>query len=165
MKKVLKVINEMVKDGVIYDYAIGGGIGAMFYTEPFLTYDIDIFVLLKEIKSNIILLTPIYEYLKREGYKWKGEHIVIEGIPVQFIPADELEQEAIKNAREISYEGIKTKIIAPEYLIAIFIRAGRDKDIEKTRKILKETKINKKLLNNILKKYGLIKKFNLLIKK
>ncbi|MCM8820377.1 MAG: nucleotidyltransferase [Candidatus Omnitrophica bacterium] len=165
MRETIKVINKMVKEGLFNDYAIGGGIATMFYIEPFLTYDIDIFLLLEHWKGNVVLLTPVYDYLKEAGYKWKGEHIIVEGVPVQFIPADELEKEAIKNARRIVYEGVKTKIIGPEYLIAILLRAGRKKDIEKIEKILDEVKIDKKILNDILTRYGLDESFRAFLKK
>jgi len=104
LRNTLKIINELKKKKLIKDYAIGGGIAALFYIEPFLTYYLDIFVILpsKEInKKKLILLSPIFEYLASKGYSWRGEHIIIEGIPVQFIPADPLEEEAIKNAKEI----------------------------------------------------------------
>jgi predicted nucleotidyltransferase len=81
------------------------------------------------------------------------------GIPVQFIPADELEEEAVRNANQIEYEGIKTKVIKPEYLIAILLRSGRKKDVEKVERLLEQTEIEKKKLNDILRKYQLNKKF------
>ena len=44
MKATLQVINQMVADKVIADYAIGGAIGAIAYLEPFLTQDVDVFI-------------------------------------------------------------------------------------------------------------------------
>ena len=164
MRNTLKIINELKKKKLIKDYAIGGGIAALFYIEPFLTYYLDIFVILpsKEInKKKLILLSPIFEYLASKGYSWRGEHVIIEGIPVQFIPADPLEEEAIKNAKEIKYEGIRTKIITPEYLIAIFLRAGRKKDLEKIERFFEEVEIDKVKLKKILIKFNLKEKFDL----
>jgi hypothetical protein len=37
MKETLKVINQMVKRGVIEKYGIGGAIAAIYYLEPFET--------------------------------------------------------------------------------------------------------------------------------
>jgi hypothetical protein len=34
-KQTFAVINQMVADGAIEDYALAGAIGAMFYVEPF----------------------------------------------------------------------------------------------------------------------------------
>ncbi len=156
MVNVIKAINRMVEKGLIDDYAIGGGIAAMFYIEPFLTYDVDIFILIEQgKKGRIILLSPVYNYLNGRGYPWKGEHIIIEGIPVQFIPADELETEAVRNARKILFKGIATKIVKPEYLIAILLKAGRKKDLHKIEKILEEAKVDRKKLKEILAKYDL----------
>lgn len=161
MKKTLMLINELKEEGLIEDYAIGGGIAALFYIEPFLTYDLDIFIIpaQKTEKKGVISLSPIFAYLKTKRCTWKGEPIVIEGVPVQFIPADELEEEAVKNARRIEYKGVKSKVIRPEYLIAILLRAGRKKDIEKIETLLEGTGVNRTNLEEILDKFDLKDKF------
>jgi hypothetical protein len=164
MKKTLKIINELKKKGLIEDYAIGGGIAAIFYVEPFLTYDLDIFIIpsKKERRRNLISLSSIFDYLKDKGYFWSGEHIIIEGIPVQFIPADKLEEEAVKEAKQVRYEGIKTKVMTPEYLTSILLRAGRKKDMEKIEKLLQQAKVDMKKLKGILHRHGLSEKIKLL---
>jgi len=164
MKKTIQVLNQLQKKGLIKDYAIGGGIATIFYVEPFFTYDLDVFIIPSGMakEQNLILLSPVYNYLETKGYKWKGEHIIIEGIPVQFIPANELEEEAITNARKIGYEGVKTRVMTPEHLVALLLRAGRKKDLGKIEKLLEQTRIDRRKLGAILRKYGLDKKFSLL---
>jgi len=44
MKAVFQLLNAMVHDGEVQNYAIGGAIAAVFYVEPFATQDIDVFV-------------------------------------------------------------------------------------------------------------------------
>lgn len=85
-------------------------------------------------------------------------------MPVQFIPADEIEKEAVECAREIEYEGVKTKVLTLEYLIVILLRAGRRKDIEKVERLLEQTGIDRKKLNEILNKFDLKERFNALHK-
>jgi len=163
MKKTLQVLNELKEKKLIKDYAIGGGIGAIFYIEPVLTYDLDVFILLPSRlkKRNLIILSPIFDYLKKKNYQWKGEHVIIEGLPVQFIPSNGLETEAIKDAKKINYQGVKTKIIRPEYLITLFLKAGRRKDKEEVRMLLEQAKINREKLKRVLEKYKQRKKLNL----
>jgi len=74
MKKTLEIINELKQNGLIKDYAIGGGIATIFYVEPFFTFDLDVFIIAakKEKKKNIILLSPIFDYLEDKGYQWQG---------------------------------------------------------------------------------------------
>jgi hypothetical protein len=69
---------------LLKDYAIGGGIGALFYIEPFLTYDLDVFIILpkENNEEDLISLSPISDYFEKRKYSWSGEHIIIEGIPV-----------------------------------------------------------------------------------
>ncbi|NMB99204.1 MAG: hypothetical protein GYA35_02865 [Thermoanaerobaculaceae bacterium] len=106
-----------------------------------------------KVKEGVINLSPIYEYLESKGGKWKGEHIIVKGVPVQLILADELEEEAVGNAKSISYEGEPTKVFSPEYLIAVLKRAGRKKDLEKVERLIEETEIDKNKLKDIFKRY------------
>lgn len=60
MEKTIKIINELIEDGVIKHYAIGGAIASIFYTEPIATYDLDIFFIFD------ISLTPIYQWMEKK---------------------------------------------------------------------------------------------------
>ena len=161
MKKAIEVMNELKKKKLIKDYAIGGAIAALRWVEPFFTQDLDIFVILEEQtnEKGLILLSPIYEYLKKKGYIWEKHWVVIEGVPVDIFPADALEKQAIEEAMEIEYEGVKTKVIIPEYLIALFLRANREKDKRKIQMLLDQVEIDTAKLNKILVEYELEEKF------
>ncbi len=69
---------------MIKDYAIGEAIAALYYVEPLLTYDLYIFFI--PVEESLDVLSPIYNHLKKIGYKTHKEHMIIEGVPVQFIP-------------------------------------------------------------------------------
>ena len=159
MKKTLEIINELKENGLIRDYAIGGAIGTLRWTETFFTRDLDIFITFRpKERKRVIDLSPIYNYLKNKGYRWQGQWVVIEGIPVDFIPADELGEEAIKDAQQVEIQGVKTKVFKPEYLIASFLIAGRDKDTRKIQMLFEQTKVDKNKLINILDKHDLKEK-------
>jgi hypothetical protein len=87
VEKTLTVLNNLKKKGLIKRYAIGCGIAVLFYAEPILTYDLDVFCLPPKEGGKLITLSPIYEHLQGKGYKTDGEHIIIEDLPVRFIPA------------------------------------------------------------------------------
>ena len=165
MDKVLGIINELVREDLIKDYAIGGGIAIVFYIEPILTYDIDVFYIPIYEEDVLITLKPIYDFLREKGYRESKEHVEIEGIPVQFIPVyNELIKDAVKDAVEIKYKDTKTKIVKVEYLIAILLQTNRPKDKERVLRIMDEANVDKKSLKQILKKYALSDKFKLLMK-
>jgi len=67
MRKTLEVLNALVADGVIRRYAIGDAAAAVFYMEPFLTYDLDVFVLLPANEGGISSLSPIYRATEKLG--------------------------------------------------------------------------------------------------
>lgn len=159
MKAVLQVLNQLKEKGLIRDYAIGGAVAALRWTEPFFTQDLDVFVVVEPTPGGLIILTPIYEYFQNQGYAWKGHWIVVEGIPVDLFPAGPLEAEAIEQAVEVEYEGVRVKVMTPEYLIALFVRAGREKDWTKIRMLLEQSDVNNNRLREILERYGLLETF------
>lgn len=79
--------------------------GATFYVEPLLTFDLDVFAFLPHGTAGLVSLAPLYEALRARGYTEEGECVVIEGVPVRFLPAHgPLLEEALREARETSYE-------------------------------------------------------------
>jgi hypothetical protein len=160
MDKTLKVLNELERSGIIERYAIGGAIAAMFYTEPIATYDLDVFVLLAEIPTGLISLSPVYEYLRRKGYKGHEDHVLIEGTPVQFIPAyNDLVEEAVKEAVEKRYKRVGTRVLRAEHLLAIMLQTGRPKDKTRMTQLLEGAGIDMNYLRGILRRHGLKEKW------
>lgn len=130
----------------------------MYYVEPLLTYDLDIFFIPAE--DRIDVLSPIYDYLKGKGCKIQREHIMIEGIPVQFIPVyNELIKDAVLRAKEVKYGRMKTKVLGLEYLAAIMLQTNRTKDRQRLVKIFQEAKVDLRLLKKILKKFSLLENY------
>ena len=89
MKHAIEVLNQLVSDGVIRDYAIGGAMGATFYLEPISTMDLDVFVLFED-ETDLAPLQPIYRALSVMGFhpdEHERECVNIGGTPVQFLPA------------------------------------------------------------------------------
>ncbi|HEY0321066.1 MAG TPA: hypothetical protein VGC66_08950 [Pyrinomonadaceae bacterium] len=160
MKESLKVINRMVRAGVIEEYAIGGAVAAIYYVEPFDTADLDVFVQVKATGSDLMILAPIYEYLIKQGYKAKGEFIYIESLPVQFLPVfNSLTAEAVKKAQPIKFARVTTRIMRPEYLVAIMLDTGRPKDYLRISMFLEHSAVNMRQLHSVLRRHGLMKKW------
>lgn len=154
MDKTLRVIEEMARLGIIKAYAIGGGIAATYYIEPVLTYDLDVFF--APVREGVDVLAPIYEYSKERGYVSEAEAILIEGFPVQFIPAyNELVREAVADAAILQYRDVKAKVVKAEYLVAIALQTGRAKDRERVVRLLEEARLDRAFLEGILEKHGL----------
>ena|SRR5256885_15921018 len=160
MKETLKVINRMVKDGVIEEYAIGGAVAAIYYLEPFDTADLDIFVQVNITGSDLMILSPIYEYLIKQGYKAKGDFIYVEDMPVQFFPVfNPLTEEALRKAQTIKYARVTTRVMRAEHLVAIMLDTGRPKDYLRISMFLEEGAVNMRQLHAVLKRHSLMKKW------
>ena len=155
MKAALAVLNELEAEGVLGRYAIGGAMGALFYAEPVTTFDLDIFVVLPKSGSGLLTLEPLYEALRQRGYA-AGEFVMIEGVPVQFLPAyNPLLEEALAQARPDDLEDVPTRILTVEHLIAIAVQTNRPKDRLRVQVLLKEGNPDLDALGDICRRHDL----------
>src|SRR5437762_12232264 len=105
MRRTLEILNELEREGVFSRYAIGGAMAATFYTEPVLTFDLDVFVLLSASTGKLVSLASTYEALRQRGYKEEKECVLIEGVPGQFLPAyNAVIEDVLTQGRELAYE-------------------------------------------------------------
>ena len=160
MEKTLQLLNTLEHDGIVRRYAIGGAMAATFYAEPALTFDLDIFVILPQAQPAGVLLslTPLYEDLRRRGYVEEGDCVLIEGVPVQFLPAyNTLIEEALTEARETLYEHTPTRVLRAEHLlaIAIAVQTGREKDRQRVRLLTEQAPMDSGYLSGVLARHGL----------
>src|SRR5438552_17458566 len=151
---VLRSANELVSAGLIEDYALGGALAAIYYVEPFTTYDADIIFVATD-KTLTAGIPAIYSHLQSKGWRVEREHLLIKDFPVQFLVASGLTEEAVRNAKQIEYEGVPAKVFQPEYIIAIAASVGRHKDLARIEQLLKQAKIDKAVLDDILQRYNL----------
>ena len=98
------------------DYAIGGGIAAVYYLEPYHTDDLDIFIPVSAVafgEAGLVSLEPIYSYLKSLGYAAVKEGVMIEGWLVQFIPTFETVQDEALRTRASEVWRDHNQVILP----------------------------------------------------
>jgi hypothetical protein len=157
MKETFAVLNQMVADGAIENYALAGAVGAMFYVEPFSTHDIDVLVVIPETEGKLIAELPGWKYLSSHGYsEIRGEGIVIESWPVQFLPvSNPLESEAYLKAEGQNLDGVIVRVVQPEHLVAMMLTLGRLKDFARIQMFLSQDAVNSEVLNDILLRHGL----------
>ena len=169
MERVLQVLNQMQADGVVENYAIGGGIAAIYYIEPYDTKDLDIFIPVSAVtvgKAGLLSLQPIYSYLANLGYRAVKEGVLIEDWLVQFIPVSEsTQEEALINARDAKYGNTKTRVFSPECLAAELLRSGRLKDQVRVAALMDSGKMDMNTFRGMVTKHALEDKWNRFLKK
>src|SRR5476649_1748172 len=114
---VLRAANGLVAAKLVEDWALGGALAAIYYVEPFTTYDADIFFIPKD-QGLAAGIPAIYAHLQAQGWQVEREHLLIRGFPVQFLAASGLTEEAVREAEIIDYEGVPAKIFRAEHIIA-----------------------------------------------
>ena len=154
----LRALNEMRGEGVIEEYAIAGAMALVFWTEPVPTYDLDVLVFLPSAPGSLVSLDGVYRWASECGYEARKEHILIEGVPTQFVPSPtSLADEAIRTAAQLDYEGVATRVVVPEYLIALYLEPGArtPKRRERAAMLLEWKGLNRERLDAILDEHGL----------
>lgn len=134
-------------EGVIGKYAIGGAFAATLLDEPIATADVDIFFLFERAGEGLVLdMSHIYEFARRRGFKADHEFIVIHGWLVQFVEsgADPLWRDAVSAPQIVEVGTVEVPVIKPEFLVAMWLSAGRPKDYEKIARFIESGLVNEK---------------------
>src|ERR1700752_3825510 len=124
---VLRAANGLVAAKLVEDWALGGALAAIYYVEPFTTYDADIFFIPAD-KGLTAGIPAIYAHLQSQGWQVEREHLLVRGFPVQFLAAGGLTEEAVREAERIEFEGVPARIFRAEHIVAIAVKLGRQKD-------------------------------------
>jgi hypothetical protein len=155
--EVFAAIQRMKDEGLVKEYALGGAMALIFWSEPVATFDVDIFVILDS-PEVLVSLAPIYGWAARQGYPTKAEHIIIAEVPVQVIPAhNAVAVEAIERAVELDYQEQRVRVIRLEYLIAMYLEpnARSQKRLLRVAALLEEGEVDRAALDDLLKRHNL----------
>src|SRR5262249_16184492 len=129
VRRVLGAMAEAEKAGIIGNFAITGGMAITYHSEPVYTLDLDVLAFIP-CTSGLINLGPIYEFFKARGAATSGQYLLIDGLKFQFIPAaTPLESESLECAITATEAEGAFRVIDLEYLIALKLAAGRNKDL------------------------------------
>ena len=154
LDEIFASANSLRASGAIIEYSLGGALAAIRYTEPFTTYDADIFFIPAD-TSLTAGIPAIYEQLRSRGHSVDREHTIIRGFPVQWLATGDLTEEAVREAIEIEVDGVVGRVFRVEYLVAIAAKVGRGKDRVRIEQFLQQTEIDRAFLDGILARYQL----------
>ena len=74
---------------------------------------------------TLVSLDTLYDWAQGRGFAVDAEHILIHGVPVQFLPAhNALAEAAVTTARTLDYEAVPVRVIDPEHLTALAFQAS-----------------------------------------
>ncbi len=156
MKDVAQLLNDMLEDGVITNYAIFGAVAQMRYTEAVVTMDMDVLVALPG-EPGLDLLSPIYKFCESRGKLPEGEAIRVGDWPVQFIPAfSPLTEDAMTNAEKDNLGGVPIRVVTPVYLAVMALDVGRAKDLARILALIEQGAVTKGEIRGLAGKYALL---------
>ena len=154
----LAALNEMKAAGVLRDYAVSGAMALVFWTEPVATYDLDVLVWLPDSEGPIVSLRDVYDWLAARGWNAHAEHVLVAGVPVQFLPAyDALADEALTTAATLDYSDVPVRVVRPEYLVALYLelQARTAKRRERAAALCEGAGFDHRLLQDIMTRFHL----------
>lgn len=167
LKMVARLLAEMRSAGLIGEYAIGGAYAFIYYAEPFETQDLDVFAHLP-VHGRFVDMTPIYAFFAAKGYPPHCEHVVVDGLPMQLLPAPTpLVAEAVGQAREIKVDRMATRIFTAEHAVAIALQTNRPKDHMKIAHLLETARapLDEVRLLDILTRHRLLTRWRELLRR
>ena len=108
---------------VLGRFAVTDDMAVTYHSEPVYTVDLDVLAFIP-CMGSLIDLGPIY------CATTSGEYLVMEGLKFQFIPAaTRLESESLNHAVIANERSVSFLVVDLEYLIALKLAAGRNKDL------------------------------------
>ncbi len=164
MITAIRMLNELESRGFYSKWALGGAMAITYYLEATETDDVDVLVLIPPVPGQTLVdLDPLYAELHARNCQFVGEHVLISGIPLQFIDVapGSLEAEALEEAIETNLQGERLRVAPLEHLLAVAIRLQRGKDKVRLEKAFTETpdKVDFERLENILSRFGLLQRY------
>lgn len=155
MEEVAKLLNDMVKAGVISDYAVFGAVAQMRYTEAVATIDADILISVPG-NGGLDILSPIYAFCRERGYEPEGEAVRVGDWPVQFIPSfSDLTAAAIHDAEDGDLDGIILRVVRADYLAVLALSVGRAKNYARILALREAAAVSNDEIEALAKEYNL----------
>jgi len=155
VKDLARLLNDMRAAGVITDYALFGAAAQMRYTEPVATLDADVLVAIPS-DERLDVLSAIYEFCSRKGYRPEGEAVRIGAWPVQFVPVfSALTVEAVERADTPLFEGVPFRVVRADHLAVIALSVGRPKDLTRILGLLESGSVSREEIAALAQRHGL----------
>jgi hypothetical protein len=156
LAEVFRTLNDMTSEEVVTDYAIGGAMAALFYTEVTRTYHVDVLALIPSQTDPIIRMTEFYAWARKHAFNPDRAHILIHSVPVWFLSSnDGVEFEAVQQARTFDYQGVPVRVIRPEHLVVLYVLAGGVGRRERTSLLLEAGAVDRQKLREVLERHQL----------
>lgn len=161
LAEVIFALDQMVTDGIVDNYAVGGAIAASFYGEVATTEDVDVFVVFKNVSPmGIIDPTSVIRYFTDKGHAMFEDKVIIGGWPVQFLPPpSRLEEDALRSAEVLRDGDMEIRLISREYVAAIALATGRAKDRNRLIQLREEGMLDMSKFLAIVSSQGLAQKW------
>jgi hypothetical protein len=162
MQAVCDVLEQLLADGTLKHYAIGGATAAGFHGEPLATRAIDVFVYLEPKPGSLLVtLDALFTRLREMGFsQFEEEGLLIHDYPVQFLSASPgLETEAVQSAALVEWGSHRMRVMSPEHLAALAIITGRSKDRARLVYLTELPDFDRPRFQKILQTYHLLEKW------
>jgi len=159
MQVVCDILEQLLREGIVTRYAVGGATAAGFHGEPLATRDVRVFVFLDPPEGSMLVnLDPVFRRLGELGFnEFDEEGLLIHGFPVQFLSAAPgLEAEAVEQAMIVEWEDHRLRVMRPEHLAVIALSVGRPKDRARLVYLVELPDFNAESFRQILNRYQLL---------
>lgn len=153
---LFRLLEDLKREEVLEEYAIVGAIAALFYAEATPTFDLDVAAIVPESEGALLSLEPLYRALAERGFHPDGPHVLVEGVPVQFLPGDRgLWREVVEQANRLGYDGTPVRVATAEHLVAMAFDAPESRRLLRALALLESPGFDRQALSDILSRHGI----------
>lgn len=126
LEGAFRELNRLKRSGVMRDFALIGSVAATVYTEPLMTEDADIIVLVDTDQEYL----DVFRKVGDAAQGMSGMHYVFDDVPIQLLPTTTLPlfRDTLEKARTVRIGNIHLKVATPEHLVIMSLEAFRPKD-------------------------------------
>jgi len=155
VRELAELLAEMRDAGVILDYALFGALAQVRYTEPVLTLDADVLVVVPS-PERLDVLRDIYAFCAERGHPIQGEAVRVGAWPTQFVPVfSDLTREAVAEAESVRFEGAPLRVVRAAHLAVIALSVGRAKDLARIVALLEAGVVTRAEIEQLASRHGL----------
>lgn len=164
LNQALELLTALRAEGHIGGFALIGGLAVSAWSPPRATTDVDLLVLAKTEKLDLLVKTlcaaGMNAELRRGGFDDPVPFLIRADFLDIIVATKKYEAEAVAESIGVHIAGREIPVVSPEYLIILKLKAGGPQDLADVRALLTSNLVDKILLSDLARRYRVTRRLS-----